>query len=61
MAKETNTLKERLFSALQIAPLKNTSSLLIANIAYQRVCVTRTNATVSKVDTLFNCCILWKT
>ena len=33
MAKEINTLKERLFSALQIAPLKNTSSLLIANIA----------------------------
>ena len=33
MAKETNILKERLFSAVQIAPLKNTSSLLIANIA----------------------------
>ena len=45
---------------MQLALSKNAASLLNANIAYWRVRVSRTNATVSKVHTLFNCCILRK-
>ena len=42
---------------MQIAPLKNTSSLLCANLLI--ICaLSRTNATVSKIDILSDCCIL---
>ena len=53
---------KRLFSAAEIARLKNTASLLIANsLIVCRFSASRTkrhNATTSKVDTLFSCCIL---
>ena len=51
-----------LFSAAEIARLKNTASLLIANslivCRFSASLTKRHNATTSKVDTLFSCCIL---
>ena len=56
--------KESLFSAAEIARLKNTSSLLTANslivCRFSASLPKRRNATTSKVDTLFSCSILWK-
>ena len=49
---------ECLFSAAEIARLKNTVSLPSGKLTYWRVRFSRANATVSKVHTLFNCCIL---
>ena len=54
--------KESLFSAAEIARLKNTSSLLTANslivCRFSASLPKRRNATTSKVHTLFSCCIL---
>jgi len=55
---------EGLFSAVQMVPLKNTTSLLIANslivCRFSASLPKRHNATTSKVHTLFSCCILRK-
>ena len=50
---------EGLFSAAKIARLKNTASLPFGKLAYLHMRFPRTNATASKVHTLFSCCILW--
>ena len=56
---ESITQNQGLFSAAKMARLKNTSSLLCANLRI--ICaLPRTNATVSKIDILSDCCILRK-
>ena len=52
--------REGLFSAAKMVRLKNTASLLTRKLDDWRMRVPRINATVSKIDILFNCCILGK-